>query len=98
MHSNFLTLLKIDMISFVCLCCRMFVWRSMLCLPENHAAYSSLTDKGLHSAYLTLNDKYPIKSHKLQRGLQRYALSHTHTHTHTQLQLIISAHIFLNTF
>ncbi|XP_040900016.1 TBC1 domain family member 31 [Toxotes jaculatrix] len=57
---------------------RMFVWRSLLCLPENHAAYSSLTDKGLHSAYLTLHDKYPIKSHKLQRGLQRAlsALAH----------------------
>ncbi|KAK0155599.1 TBC1 domain family member 31 [Merluccius polli] len=57
---------------------RMFVWRSLLCLPENHAAYSSLTDKGLHAAYLTLHDKYPIKSHKLQRGLQRVlsALAH----------------------
>ncbi|KAM9310324.1 TBC1 domain family member 31 isoform 2-T2 [Pholidichthys leucotaenia] len=57
---------------------RMFVWRSLLCLPENHAAYSSLTDKGLHSAYLTLHDKYPVKSQKLQRGLQRVlsALGH----------------------
>ncbi|XP_068592005.1 TBC1 domain family member 31 [Cebidichthys violaceus] len=57
---------------------RMFVWRSLLCLPENHAAYSSLTDKGLHSAYLALHEKYPIKSHKLQRGLQRVlsALAH----------------------
>ena len=50
---------------------RMFVWRSLLCLPENHGAYSSLTDKGLHGAYLSLHNKYPIKSHKLQRGLQR---------------------------
>ncbi|PWA32361.1 hypothetical protein CCH79_00012071 [Gambusia affinis] len=57
---------------------RMFVWKSLLCLPENHAAYSSLTDKGLHSAFLTLQDKYPIKSQKLQRGLQRLlsALAH----------------------
>ncbi|XP_038145493.1 TBC1 domain family member 31 isoform X1 [Cyprinodon tularosa] len=57
---------------------RMFVWRSLLCLPENYAAYSSLTDKGLHSAFLTLHDKYPIKSLKLQRGLQRVlsALAH----------------------
>ncbi|XP_061529879.1 LOW QUALITY PROTEIN: TBC1 domain family member 31 [Phycodurus eques] len=57
---------------------RMFVWRSLLCLPENYAAHSSLTDKGLHSAYLTLHEKYPIKSQKLQRGLQRVlsALSH----------------------
>ncbi|XP_076006622.1 TBC1 domain family member 31 isoform X2 [Genypterus blacodes] len=57
---------------------RMFVWRSLLCLPENLAAYSSLTDRGLHPAYLTLHEKYPIKSHKLQRGLQRVlsALAH----------------------
>ncbi|KAK2844226.1 hypothetical protein Q5P01_010885 [Channa striata] len=57
---------------------RMFVWRSLLCLPENYAAYSSLTDKGLHTAYITLHDKYPIKNHKLQRGLQRVlsALAH----------------------
>ncbi|XP_031134183.1 TBC1 domain family member 31 [Sander lucioperca] len=57
---------------------RMFVWRSLLCLPENYAAYSSLTDKGLHSAYLALNDKYPIKSHKLQRGLQRVLSAFAH--------------------
>ncbi|XP_030639028.1 TBC1 domain family member 31 [Chanos chanos] len=57
---------------------RMFIWRSLLHLPENHASFSSLSDKGLHSAYLTLHDRYPIKSHKLQRGLQRVlsALAH----------------------
>ncbi|XP_038833252.1 TBC1 domain family member 31-like [Salvelinus namaycush] len=57
---------------------RMFVWRSLLRLPENHAAFSSLTDKGLHSAYLSIQERYPIKSHKLQRGLQRVlsALAH----------------------
>ncbi|KAJ8013220.1 hypothetical protein DPEC_G00051010 [Dallia pectoralis] len=57
---------------------RMFVWRSLLRLPENHAAFSSLTDKGLHSAYLRIQERYPIKSQKLQRGLQRVlsALAH----------------------
>uniref|UniRef100_A0AAY5K489 TBC1 domain family member 31 n=1 Tax=Esox lucius TaxID=8010 RepID=A0AAY5K489_ESOLU len=57
---------------------RMFVWRSLLRLPENHAAFSSLTDKGLHSAYISIQERYPIKSHKLQRGLQRVlsALAH----------------------
>ncbi|XP_061919538.1 TBC1 domain family member 31 isoform X2 [Entelurus aequoreus] len=57
---------------------RMFVWRSLLCLPENYAAYCSLNDKGLHSAYITLHEKYPIKSQKLQRGLLRIlsALAH----------------------
>ncbi|KAJ0000142.1 hypothetical protein NQD34_011984 [Periophthalmus magnuspinnatus] len=57
---------------------RMFVWRSLLFLPENYAAYGSLTDKGLHTAYLSLHEKYPIKSQKLQRGLERVlsALAH----------------------
>ncbi|MBN3306118.1 TBC31 protein, partial [Amia calva] len=57
---------------------RMFIWRSLLHLPENHSAFSSLTDKGLHSAYLRLHDRYPIKSQKLQRVLQRVlsALAH----------------------
>uniref|UniRef100_A0AAR2K4F4 TBC1 domain family member 31 n=1 Tax=Pygocentrus nattereri TaxID=42514 RepID=A0AAR2K4F4_PYGNA len=57
---------------------RMFIWRSLLQLPENHAAFSSLTDKGVHSAYLCLHERYPIKSHRLQRGLQRVlsALAH----------------------
>lgn len=57
---------------------RMFVWRSLLFLPENYAAYSSLTDKGLHTAYLALQDKYPIKSQKLQRGLQRVLSAFAH--------------------
>lgn len=51
----------------------MFLWRTLLCLPENYTAYSSLMDKGPHSAFLTLPNKYPIKSHKLQRCLLRYA-------------------------
>ncbi|XP_064194663.1 TBC1 domain family member 31 [Anguilla rostrata] len=50
---------------------RMFVWRSLLRLPENHSAFNSLMDKGVHSAFLTLHERYPIKSQKLHRGLQR---------------------------
>ncbi|KAK6490883.1 TBC1 domain family member 31 [Huso huso] len=50
---------------------RMFIWRSLLRLPENHAAFSSLTDKGTHSAFVRLHEVYPIKSTKLQRVLQR---------------------------
>ncbi|XP_053552386.1 TBC1 domain family member 31, partial [Bombina bombina] len=57
---------------------RMFVWRSLLQLPENHSAFSSLTDKGTHSQYLLLHQEYPIKSRKLLRVLQRTlsALAH----------------------
>lgn len=49
----------------------MFIWRSLLKLPENHAAYSSLVDKGTHSAYAQVHEEYPIKSRKLLRVLQR---------------------------
>ncbi|XP_062044026.1 TBC1 domain family member 31 isoform X2 [Lepus europaeus] len=57
---------------------RMFIWRSLLQLPENHTAFSSLLDKGTHVAFLNLQKKYPIKSRKLLRVLQRTlsALAH----------------------
>uniref|UniRef100_A0A8C9RB14 TBC1 domain family member 31 n=1 Tax=Scleropages formosus TaxID=113540 RepID=A0A8C9RB14_SCLFO len=57
---------------------RMFIWRSLLQLPENFSAFSSLTDKGRHAAFVTLHQRYPIKSQRLQRGLQRVlsALAH----------------------
>ncbi|XP_058554959.1 TBC1 domain family member 31 isoform X2 [Neofelis nebulosa] len=57
---------------------RMFIWRSLLQLPENHTAFSSLVDKGVHVAFLNLQKKYPIKSRKLLRVLQRTlsALAH----------------------
>ncbi|NXE25121.1 TBC31 protein, partial [Ardeotis kori] len=57
---------------------RMFVWRSLLQLPENHLAFSSLLDKGTHSAFVNIQNDYPIKSRKLMRVLQRTlsALAH----------------------
>ena len=53
---------------------RMFIWRSLLKLPENHAAYSSLVDKGTHNAFARLHEEYPIKSRKLLRVLQRLVI------------------------
>ena len=50
---------------------RLFIWRSLLQLPENHAAYASLADRGTHDAYIMLHKQYPIKSRKLLRVLQR---------------------------
>ncbi|NXB52265.1 TBC31 protein, partial [Leucopsar rothschildi] len=50
---------------------RMFVWRSLLQLPENHLAFSSLIDRGIHSAFINIQKEYPIKSRKLLRVLQR---------------------------
>ncbi|XP_062912312.1 TBC1 domain family member 31 [Mobula hypostoma] len=60
---------------------RMFIWRSLLQLPENHAAFSSLTDKGTHPAYLGIHEKYPIKSRKLLRILQRILSAMAHWST-----------------
>ena len=50
---------------------RSFIWRSLLHLPENHSAYSALLEKGTHPAYVNISTKYPIKSQKLLRVLQR---------------------------
>ncbi|XP_063155710.1 TBC1 domain family member 31 [Candoia aspera] len=60
---------------------RMFIWRSLLRLPENHLAFNSLLDKGTHSAFVHLQNEYPIKSRKLLRVLQRTlsALAHWST-------------------
>ncbi|NWH54866.1 TBC31 protein, partial [Fregata magnificens] len=57
---------------------RMFVWRSLLQLPENQLAFSSLIDKGTHRAFVNIQNEYPIKSRKLLRVLQRTlsALAH----------------------
>ncbi|NWV18453.1 TBC31 protein, partial [Origma solitaria] len=57
---------------------RMFVWRSLLQLPENYSAFSSLLDRGIHSAFVNIQKQYPIKSRKLLRVLQRTlsALAH----------------------
>ncbi|XP_041455639.1 TBC1 domain family member 31-like isoform X1 [Lytechinus variegatus] len=57
---------------------RMFIWRSMLRLPENHVAFSTLVDKGSHLAWAKVHENYPIKSRKLLRVLQRTlsALAH----------------------
>ena len=57
---------------------RMFIWRCLLELPENHSAYSSLLEKGTHPSYTSLHQEYPMKSRKLLRVLQRAlsALAH----------------------
>lgn len=57
---------------------RLFIWRSLLQLPENHLAYAALVDKGIHPAFSRLHETYPVKSRRLLRLLQRVlsALAH----------------------
>jgi hypothetical protein len=51
---------------------RAFIWRCLLRLPENHAAYAALVEKGGHSTFAKLQEQYPLKSRKLLRIMQRY--------------------------
>ena len=50
---------------------RLFIWRNILQLPENHLAFSVLVDKGTHPSYSSLHKQYPIKSRRLLRAMQR---------------------------
>jgi hypothetical protein len=54
---------------------RMFIWRSILRLPENHTAYAALVDKGTHPAYAKIHEEYPIKSRRLLR-IHDFDLTH----------------------
>jgi len=50
---------------------RAFIWRCLLRLPENHAAYAALVEKGGHLSFGKLQEQYPLKSRKLLRIMQR---------------------------
>ena len=51
---------------------RLFIWKSILRLPENHIAFGMLADKGIHSSFANIHEKFPIKSQKLLRMLQKW--------------------------
>ncbi len=51
-----------------------FIWRCLLRLPENHAAYAALVEKGGHLTFAKLQEQYPLKSRKLLRIMQRYRI------------------------
>ena len=57
---------------------RMFIWKHILNLPENRSSYIALQDMGVHDAWKDLHLKYPIKSRKILRSLEKCvnALSH----------------------
>lgn len=57
---------------------RMFIWKMLLKLPENYDSYASFIERGTHPAYVDLSKKYPLKSQKCIRLLERTlsALAH----------------------
>ena len=57
---------------------RLFIWKLLLRLPENYSAYASLVERGTHAAFVDLARKYPVKSERCIRLLERTmsALAH----------------------
>ena len=66
---------------------RMFIWRSLLKLPENHTAYAALVDKGMHPSYAKIHEDYPIKSRKMLRVLQRWVYI-WHKYEHVKANIV----------
>ncbi|KAJ3273343.1 TBC1 domain member 31 [Terramyces sp. JEL0728] len=50
---------------------RHMIWRFLLKLPENRQAYESLLKQGTHPAYRNFRVKYPLKSDRLARSMER---------------------------
>lgn len=50
---------------------RMFIWKILLRLPENYQVYSSFVERGLHPQFKDLAGKYPIKSQKCIRLMEK---------------------------
>ncbi|KAJ3323251.1 TBC1 domain member 31 [Boothiomyces sp. JEL0866] len=50
---------------------RHMIWRFLLKLPENRLAYESLLKQGTHPAYRSFRVKYPLKSDRLARSMER---------------------------
>lgn len=57
---------------------RTFIWRTLLELPGNEAAFTSLVSRGTHSSWSNIGDKFQIKSPRLTRILEKIlsALAH----------------------
>ena len=51
---------------------RTLIWRYLLQLPENRASYEALAEKGLHPSHSGFRKKYPIKSDREARSMERY--------------------------
>ncbi|CAH8654644.1 TBC1 domain member 31, variant 2 [Schistosoma haematobium] len=50
---------------------RLFIWRSVLQIPCNTQAFSILQKKGIHPAYDLLSTRYPMRSQRLLKALQK---------------------------
>ena len=51
---------------------RNLIWRFLLKLPENRSSYEALLDQGTHPSFKDFRQKYPIKSDRLAKSMERY--------------------------
>jgi Rab-GTPase-TBC domain len=50
---------------------RHLIWRYLLQLPENRAGYEALLDQGLHPSYSDFRTKYPLKSDRAAKSMEK---------------------------
>ena len=50
---------------------RKFIWQTLLELPMNEAAFTSLVSRGTHPAWKNIGDKFQIKSPRLSKILEK---------------------------
>jgi hypothetical protein len=51
---------------------RQMIWRYILKLPENRAGYEALLNQGTHSSFKDFRKKFPLKSDKAAKSMERY--------------------------
>ncbi|RKO82738.1 hypothetical protein BDK51DRAFT_30230, partial [Blyttiomyces helicus] len=50
---------------------RLLIWRFLLQLPENRDSYEALLDQGTHPAFLDFRKKFPLRSERLAKSMER---------------------------
>lgn len=50
---------------------RQLIWRFLLKLPENRSGYESLLDQGTHPSFKNFRSKFPLKSDRAARSMER---------------------------
>lgn len=50
---------------------RSLIWKSILSLPENQAAYIALINKGIHPAFSSLDKEFPLTDKSLLSSVKR---------------------------
>ena len=70
-------------------------------LPENRAGYEALLDQGTHSSFKDFRKKFPLKSDRAAKSMERYNHFLSIPNLHTQLESCLAWHfglLFLKTW